>query len=66
MVCAYYTVVHGHGQRKRDWQPPMWVTTTDLTTAASRPFYRRLNQLLREHGFDDFAEAHCATFCCNP
>jgi len=30
--------------------------------AASHPFYRRLNQLLREHGFDDFAEAQCATF----
>src|SRR5438093_5733894 len=30
--------------------------------AASHPFYRRLNQLLREHGFDDFAEAQCADF----
>ena len=40
----------------------MWVTTTDLPTAASHPFYRRLNQLLREHGFDDFAEAQCASF----
>jgi hypothetical protein len=39
----------------------MWVTTTDLPTAASHPFYRRLNQLLREHGCDDFAEARCAT-----
>jgi transposase len=34
----------------------------DLPTAASHPFYRRLNQLLREHGFDDFAEAQCASF----
>ena len=40
----------------------MWVTTTDLPTAASHPFYRRLSQLLREHGFDDFAEAQCASF----
>jgi transposase len=40
----------------------MWVPTTDLPTAASHPFYRRLNQLLREHGFDDFAEAQCAGF----
>jgi hypothetical protein len=40
----------------------MWVTTTDLPTAASHPFYTRLNQLLHEHGFDDFAEAQCATF----
>jgi len=25
-------------------------------------FYRRLNQLLREHDFDDFVEAQCASF----
>jgi transposase len=50
------------GKRKRDRQPAMWVTTTDLPAAASHPFYRRLNQLLREHGFDDFAEAQCAGF----
>jgi transposase len=50
------------GKRKRDQQPSMWVATTDLPTAASHPFYRRLNQLLREHGFDDFVEAQCAAF----
>ena len=40
----------------------MWVATTDFPTATSHPFYMRLNQLLREHGFDDFTEAQCATF----
>jgi len=35
----------------------MWVTTTYLPTAATDPFYRRLNQLLREHQFDDLVEA---------
>jgi len=50
------------GKRKRDRQLAMWVTTTNLPTAASHPYYRRLNQLLREHGFDDFAEAQCASF----
>jgi len=50
------------GKRKRDRQPMMWVPATDLPTAASHPFYRRLNQLLREHGFDDFVEAECAGF----
>jgi transposase len=50
------------GKRKRDRQPTMWVPTTDLPTAASHPFYRRLNQLLREHGFDEFVEAECAGF----
>src|SRR5882672_12062439 len=48
------------GKRKRDRQPAMWVT--DLPTAASHPFYRRLNQVLREHGFDAFVEAQCAGF----
>lgn len=38
----------------------MWIPTTGLPTAASHPFYRRLNQILREHGFDDFVEAQCA------
>jgi transposase len=50
------------GKRKRERQPAMWVTTTDLPTAASHPFYTRLNQLLHERGFDDFAETQCATF----
>jgi hypothetical protein len=50
------------GQRKRDRQRAMWVTTTDLPMGAGHPFYRRLNQLLREHEFDDFVEAQCAGF----
>jgi transposase len=50
------------GKRTRDRQPTMWVTTTDLPTAASHPFYRRLNQLLREYGFNGFVEAQCAGF----
>ena len=50
------------GKRKRDRQPRLWVATTELPTAASHPFYARLNQLLREQGFDDFAEAACARF----
>src|SRR5512132_2799607 len=50
------------GKRKREQQPVMWITTTDLPTAASHPFYRRLNQLLREHGFDDFVDAQCTGF----
>jgi len=50
------------GRRKRDRQPAMWVTATQLPTAASHPFYRRLNELLREHGFDDFVETQCAGF----
>ena len=50
------------GKRRSARQPSMWITTTELTTSASHPFYARLNQLLLEHGFDDFAEARCAPF----
>ena len=35
------------GKRPRDRQPTMWMPTTELPTAASHPFYERLNQLLR-------------------
>jgi transposase len=50
------------GKRKRARQASMWVATTELPRAASHPFYARLNQLLREHGFEDFVEAQCAAF----
>ena len=50
------------GKRDRARQPTMWVATAALPTAASHPFYARLNQRLREHGFDDFAETQCAEF----
>ena len=50
------------GKRERDRQPTMWVATTDLPTAASHPFYARLNRLLAHQGFDDFAETACQSF----
>ena len=53
---------HGHGKTQRDRQAALWVPTTELPTAASHPFYARLNQLLREQEFDDFAEGTCAAF----
>ena len=59
---SYYTSPMAMGTRTRNRQPTMWVPTTDLPTAASQPCYRRLNQRLREHGFDDFAEAQCTAF----
>jgi len=49
-------------KRTRARQPTMWVPTTALPMAMSHPFDARLNQLLREHGFDDFAETQCAAF----
>jgi hypothetical protein len=34
----YYTSLVPMGKRKRDWQPPVSVTMTDLPTAASPHF----------------------------
>ena len=34
----------------------------DLPQTAPHPFYRRLNELLDEHGFDEFAEQRCEKF----
>jgi len=50
------------GKRRRERQPALWVAASDLPTAASHPFYRRLNQVLAAHGFDDFVEQQCAPF----
>jgi transposase len=50
------------GKRERDRQPTMWVATTDLPTAASHPFYARLNRMLATQRFDDFAETACQSF----
>jgi transposase len=40
----------------------VWVPTSELPTSASHPFYARLNQLLRDRAFDDFAETQCRSF----
>jgi len=54
--------VYGDGQTDARPAAAVWVATTELPRAASHPFYARLNQLFREHRFDDFAEAACAGF----
>jgi hypothetical protein len=63
---SYDTLDMAMGKRKRDRQPMMWVPTTELPTAASHPLYRRVNQVLREHRFDDFVEGQCAGFTPTP
>ncbi|NLW50696.1 MAG: DDE transposase, partial [Candidatus Brocadiaceae bacterium] len=46
------------GQRQQD----LWVPTAKMPQAPGHPFYRKLNQLLARHGFDDFVEGLCAKF----
>ena len=42
--------------------PGLWIATNELPSTGGHPFYQRLNRILDAHGFDDFAEAHCAPF----
>jgi len=46
------------GKRKRE-QQSAWVATTDLPKSPGHPFYRKLNELLAEAGFDDWIENLC-------
>ena len=49
------------GMRHRAPQQELFVVTSDIR-ALGNPFYRTLNGLMEEHGFDEFAEEQCAEF----
>jgi len=49
------------GKRESDEQME-WVMTSDLPKSPGHPFYRKLNELLRESGFDRFCEQLCAPY----
>lgn len=40
----------------------MFLATSELPRSPGHPFYQRLNRVLEEAGFDEFAEKHCARF----
>jgi transposase len=51
------------GTRKhRERQEELWITHAELATAPGHPFYKRLNELLDQEKFDEFAEKECASF----
>ncbi len=51
------------GRRKRrQRQKDLWVAVCDMPRTAAHPFYRKLNELLDEHGFDHFVEGLCEKF----
>ena len=49
-------------RNRRQRQKGLWVAAADLPQTAAHPFYHRLNKLLDEHGFDEFAEQRCKKF----
>src|SRR6187399_1260220 len=51
------------GKRKRKLrQESMWIATQELPRSASHPFYKRLNQILEQKGFDEYVEQVCEFF----
>ena len=51
------------GTRKdRQRQEELWVAHDELATAPGHPFYKRLNELLDQEKFDEFAEQECVRF----
>jgi transposase len=49
------------GKRKRE-QQAAWVATTELPQSPGHPFYKKLNTLLAESGFDEWLEQLCAPY----
>ena len=50
------------GRRTCEQHEPLWLPTANLLDSPGHPFYQRLNDLLREHGFERHAEDLCQGF----
>ena len=50
------------GKRKRQKQQTFWIETAKLAQGPAHPFYRRLNEILNQQGFDEFVETACRRF----
>jgi transposase len=50
------------GRREGERQDGMWIATDKLVQGPGHPFYKKLNQVLAEAGFDRFVEGRCAKF----
>jgi len=48
-------------RKQRERQEGLWYEA-ELPTAPGHPFYKRLNEILDQAGFDRFCEANCAEF----
>jgi transposase len=48
--------------KKRDRQQALWIATTELPRTRGHVFYDRVNEILKDYGFDQFAEKECCRF----
>ena len=50
------------GKKKRRRQADLGVASSQLARSPGHPFYEALNEVLSEHGFEDFVEELCGKF----
>jgi transposase len=49
-------------RRRRQRQEGLWIGHDEVAKGPGHPFYKKVNELLEEAKFDDFAEKECAKF----
>src|ERR1700752_4880512 len=49
-------------RRRRQRQQQIWIAQQEVAKGPAHPFYARVNELLGEKKFDEFAEKECAKF----
>jgi transposase len=49
-------------RRRRQRQQQIWVAQQEIAKGPAHPLYARVNELLEEKKFDEFAEKECAKF----
>ena len=49
-------------RRRRQRQEQIWIAQQEVSKGPAHPFYARVNELLEEKKFDEFAEKECAKF----
>ena len=49
-------------RRRRRRQERLWISQSELAQGPGHPFYKRVNEILDQAGFDEFAEQQCAQF----
>lgn len=50
------------GRRDGEDQGELWIVAAELPRSGAHPFYDRVNEILRNEGFDSFAEERCRKF----
>ena len=50
------------GKRQTKRQGELWISATRIPSTPAHPFYRKLNELLNDQGFDSFVEGRCRRF----